>query len=188
MNYTHPHVRPSCTRSRTRSFNMTSSHPGRRLGEANYDNTHTHSAHTQYTHTSKHTQTYTVYTHTYTHTHTHTIGRSVGRTRRSVRRRRRRIRARAIDDDDDMLLLFETPAGFSLFKVKDEKKLSDVEVRATTTRRRATTTTTTRDDDDDDARRRRLRRMGRLGCVITVIGRRVGGVRARAGEDGRAHA
>jgi len=31
----------------------------------------------------------------------------------------------------DMLLLFETPAGYSLFKVKDEKKLSDVEVRAT---------------------------------------------------------
>jgi len=29
-----------------------------------------------------------------------------------------------------MLLLFETPAGFSLFKVKDEKKLDDVEVRA----------------------------------------------------------
>ena len=28
-----------------------------------------------------------------------------------------------------MLLLFETPAGFSLFKVKDEKKLDDVEVR-----------------------------------------------------------
>ena len=28
-----------------------------------------------------------------------------------------------------MLLLFETPAGYSLFKVKDEKKLSDVEVR-----------------------------------------------------------
>jgi len=29
-----------------------------------------------------------------------------------------------------MLLLFETPAGFSLFKVKDEGKLEDVEVRA----------------------------------------------------------
>jgi len=28
-----------------------------------------------------------------------------------------------------MLLLFETPAGYSLFKVKDEKKLYDVEVR-----------------------------------------------------------
>ena len=27
-----------------------------------------------------------------------------------------------------MLLLFETPAGFSLFKVKDEGKLEDVEV------------------------------------------------------------
>ena len=28
-----------------------------------------------------------------------------------------------------MLLLFETPAGFSLFKVKDEGKLEDAEVR-----------------------------------------------------------
>lgn len=27
-----------------------------------------------------------------------------------------------------MLLLFETPAGYSLFKVKDEKKLDDAEV------------------------------------------------------------
>ena len=35
-----------------------------------------------------------------------------------------------------MLLLFETPAGYSLFKVKDEKKLQDAEVR------------TTRGDDD----------------------------------------
>ena len=30
-----------------------------------------------------------------------------------------------------MLLLFETPAGFSLFKVKDEKKLDDVDVCTT---------------------------------------------------------
>ena len=30
-----------------------------------------------------------------------------------------------------MLLLFETPAGYSLFKVKDEGKLEDAEVRAT---------------------------------------------------------
>ena len=30
-----------------------------------------------------------------------------------------------------MLLLFETPAGYSLFKVKAEKKLQDAEVRAT---------------------------------------------------------
>ena len=29
-----------------------------------------------------------------------------------------------------MLLLFETPAGFALFKVLDEKKLEKVEVRA----------------------------------------------------------
>jgi len=28
-----------------------------------------------------------------------------------------------------MLLLFETPAGYSLFKVRDEKKLDEVEVR-----------------------------------------------------------
>ena len=33
-----------------------------------------------------------------------------------------------------MLLLFETPAGYSLFKVKDEKKLGDVEVRGEATR------------------------------------------------------
>lgn len=30
-----------------------------------------------------------------------------------------------------MLLLFETPAGYSLFKVKDEKKLEDAEVGVT---------------------------------------------------------
>ena len=40
-----------------------------------------------------------------------------------------------------MLLLFETPAGYSLFKVKDEKKLSDVEVR----RARVRATRRTRD-------------------------------------------
>ena len=40
-----------------------------------------------------------------------------------------------------MLLLFETPAGYSLFKVKDEKKLSDVEVR----RARVRAMTRTRD-------------------------------------------
>jgi len=28
-----------------------------------------------------------------------------------------------------MLLLFETPAGYSLFKVKDENKLKDIDVR-----------------------------------------------------------
>ena len=49
----------------------------------------------------------------------------------------RRTRARA------MLLLFETPAGYSLFKVKGEKKLQDAEVRTTrgddaSTRRDAT--------------------------------------------------
>ena len=42
-----------------------------------------------------------------------------------------------------MLLLFETPAGYSLFKVKGEKKLQDAEVRTTrgddaSTRRDAT--------------------------------------------------
>lgn len=52
-----------------------------------------------------------------------------------------------------MLLLFETPAGYSLFKVKDEKKLSDVEVRATR--------------DANDARRDRNgdRRDGRVARV-----------------------
>jgi hypothetical protein len=29
-----------------------------------------------------------------------------------------------------MLLLFETPAGYSLFKVKDENKLKDIDVRS----------------------------------------------------------
>jgi hypothetical protein len=29
-----------------------------------------------------------------------------------------------------MLLLFETPAGYSLFKVKDEDKLKDIDVRS----------------------------------------------------------
>ena len=28
-----------------------------------------------------------------------------------------------------MLLLFETPAGYSLFKVKEENKLKDIDVR-----------------------------------------------------------
>jgi len=35
-----------------------------------------------------------------------------------------------------MLLLFETPAGYSLFKVKDEKKLDDAEVRVCVSRAR----------------------------------------------------
>jgi hypothetical protein len=33
------------------------------------------------------------------------------------------------DAPKKMLLLFETPAGYSLFKVKDEGKLEDAEVR-----------------------------------------------------------
>tara|TARA_B100001778_G_C18176047_1_gene444771 strand:+ start:212 stop:436 length:225 start_codon:yes stop_codon:yes gene_type:complete len=33
-----------------------------------------------------------------------------------------------------MLLLFETPAGYSLFKVKEEGKLEDAEVRDLSTR------------------------------------------------------
>jgi hypothetical protein len=51
-----------------------------------------------------------------------------------------------------MLLLFETPAGYSLFKVKAEKKLQDAEVRAT------------RGDDDAtrrDATRARAKRRAR---------------------------
>ena len=38
-----------------------------------------------------------------------------------------------------MLLLFETPAGYSLFKVKDEKKLEDAEVGVMCAERRART-------------------------------------------------
>jgi hypothetical protein len=59
------------------------------------------------------------------------------------RRRRRSPHARA------MLLLFETPAGYSLFKVKDEKKLADAEVRAVDARARG---------DEGDARRARRAR------------------------------
>lgn len=33
-----------------------------------------------------------------------------------------------------MLLLFETPAGYSLFKVKDENKLKDIDVRSSLSR------------------------------------------------------
>ena len=47
-----------------------------------------------------------------------------------------------------MLLLFETPAGYSLFKVKAEKKLQDAEVRTTR-------------GDDDATRRERVRKGAR---------------------------
>lgn len=40
-----------------------------------------------------------------------------------------RLRSRPTAHAEKMLLLFETPAGFSLFKVKDEGKLEDAEVR-----------------------------------------------------------
>ena len=75
----------------------------------------------------------------------------------------RRTRARA------MLLLFETPAGYSLFKVKGEKKLQDAEVRAT------------RGDDDAtrrDATRARAKRRAR--STRKAVGR---ATRARAAVD-----
>ena len=75
----------------------------------------------------------------------------------------RRTRARA------MLLLFETPAGYSLFKVKAEKKLQDAEVRAT------------RGDDDAtrrDATRARAKRRAR--STRKAVGR---ATRARAAVD-----
>ena len=45
------------------------------------------------------------------------------------------IKVRVKDEEDNtarrnMLLLFETPAGYSLFKVKDENKLKDIDVRS----------------------------------------------------------
>ena len=71
-----------------------------------------------------------------------------------------------------MLLLFETPAGYSLFKVKGEKKLQDAEVRAT------------RGDDDAtrrDATRARAKRRAR--STRKAVGR---ATRARAAvEDAR---
>ena len=72
----------------------------------------------------------------------------------------RRTRARA------MLLLFETPAGYSLFKVKAEKKLQDAEVRATR--------------GDDDATRRDATR----GCAK----RRARSTRKAVGRATRARA
>ena len=68
-----------------------------------------------------------------------------------------------------MLLLFETPAGYSLFKVKGEKKLQDAEVRAP------------RGDDDAtrrDATRARAKRRAR--STRKAVGR---ATRARAAVD-----
>jgi len=75
----------------------------------------------------------------------------------------RRTRARA------MLLLFETPAGCALFKVKDEKKLRDAEVRAAR--------------GDDDATRRdatRARAKRKRAIDAAAVGR---ATRARAAVD-----
>jgi hypothetical protein len=59
-----------------------------------------------------------------------------------------------------MLLLFETPAGYSLFKVKGEKKLQDAEVRTTR-------------GDDASTRRDATRRESRTGTfahsAVTTI-------------------
>ena len=82
-----------------------------------------------------------------------------------------------------MLLLFETPAGYSLFKVKDEKKLQDAEVRATRLDRG------TRDAKDA---RTRTRRRGTIDAA--AVGRATPGgeggarrreTRERGLEDGR---
>jgi len=103
----------------------------------------------------------------------------------------RRTRARA------MLLLFETPAGCALFKVKDEKKLRDAEVRAArgdddATRRDATRARAKRRARSTrrrwDARRARGRRSttrdarGARGATVVDAGRREGG---RAGGRAR---
>ena len=64
-------------------------------------------------------------------------GRTVPPTRAKSARRRFLLRHSTGHDSHTvrvsaprkMLLLFETPAGFSLFKVKDEGKLDDAEVR-----------------------------------------------------------
>ena len=103
----------------------------------------------------------------------------------------RRTRARA------MLLLFETPAGYSLFKVKAEKKLQDAEVRATrgdddATRRDATRARAKKCARSTrrrwDARRARGRRSttrdarGARGATVVDAGRREGG---RAGGRAR---
>jgi hypothetical protein len=74
-----------------------------------------------------------------------------------------------------MLLLFETPAGFSLFKVKDEGKLDDAEVRRPPL------------PQENFARHRR-----RL-CYLSFVDgwgcarRPARGVRARLGAAGRDH-
>ena len=69
-----------------------------------------------------------------------------------------------------MLLLFETPAGYSLFKVKAEKKLQDAEVRATR-------------GDDDATRRDATRARAKRRMTIDAKG---GGTRdARAGGGRR---
>ena len=68
-----------------------------------------------------------------------------------------------------MLLLFETPAGYSLFKVKGEKKLQDAEVRATR-------------GDDDATRRDATRARAKVPARSTrkAVGR---ATRARAAVD-----
>ena len=95
-----------------------------------------------------------------------------------------------------MLLLFETPAGYSLFKVKAEKKLQDAEVRATrgdddATRRDASAREKAKGDRRErrwDARRARGRRSttrdarGARGVTVVDAGRREGG---RAGGRAR---
>ena len=50
-----------------------------------------------------------------------------------------------------MLLLFETPAGYSLFKVKDEDKLKDIDVRLSLFVLLLLLLFFCDDDDDDDA-------------------------------------
>ena len=46
----------------------------------------------------------------------------------SIKRKNESL-ARYNTNSSKMLLLFETPAGYSLFKVKDEDKLKDIDVR-----------------------------------------------------------
>ena len=73
-----------------------------------------------------------------------------------------------------MLLLFETPAGYSLFKVKDEKKLQDAEVRTTRGRRRR------------DATRRDARACEKARAIDAAAVGRATRARAAVDDAGRA--
>ena len=80
-----------------------------------------------------------------------------------------------------MLLLFETPAGYSLFKVKDEKKLQDAEVRAT--RARSTGRATRRDATNESGEKARAIDAAAVGRA-TRARRAVGDAATRDAREG----